>query len=360
MGSTEGANGLAQDTILILVPAEPRQEVIDSLQSRYPGVKIHWRTVYGTPITVEDIPKTIWDTVTILWGFQIPKDAVTPNLRFVQLSSAGADHWASNPHYQDPNVVFCTSNGAHPPQIAEWVIGSWLSHQHQFLKFSNYMKEGYWEPLFQSTFQDSWGLRMGVLGYGAIGRQCANLAKGLGMDVVAYTAHERPTSESKKDDSYCVPGTGDPDGLIPSKWFHGTTQETLNNFLNQDLDILVVCLPLTPSTRNMISKPQFEILAKKKTFLSNIARGGHVNTEDLIEALEKGMIRGAAVDVTDPEPLPKEHPLWKVPNLLITPHVSWVSTNHWSRLYAIFEHNLGVVASNKGKFVNQVNKQRHY
>lgn len=180
------------------------------------------------------------------------------------------------------------------------------------------------------------------------------------MDVVAYTAHERPTSESKKDDSYCVPGTGDPDGLIPSKWFHGTTQETLNNFLNQDLDILVVCLPLTPSTRNMISKPQFEILAKKKTFLSNIARGGHVNTEDLIEALEKGMIRGAAVDVTDPEPLPKEHPLWKVPNLLITPHVSWVSTNHWSRLYAIFEHNLGVVASNKGKFVNQVNKQRHY
>ncbi|KAJ9500553.1 hypothetical protein H2202_003769 [Exophiala xenobiotica] len=343
----------------MLVPMEPKQEVINSLQEQYPGVKIHWRSVKKPGLSIDDIPQEIWDTATIVWGFEIPKNALLPKLRFVQLNSAGADHWATNRHYQDPNVLFCTSNGAHPPQIAEWVIGSWLSHQHQFRKFSGYMNQGYWEPLFQSSFQDSQGLRMGVLGYGAIGRQCANLARALGMDVIAYTARERPTSESRKDDSYCVPGTGDPDGLIPSRWFHGTTKEDLNNFLDQDLDILVICLPLTASNRNMISRQQFEILAKKKTFVSNVARGGHVNTDDLIEALEKGMIRGAAVDVTDPEPLPKDHPLWKAPNLLITPHISWISTNHWSRVLAIFEHNLAVL-NHGGEFVNKVNKELHY
>lgn len=179
------------------------------------------------------------------------------------------------------------------------------------------------------------------------------------MDVVVFTAREKPTPDSRKDDSYCVPGTGDPDGLIPSRWFHGTTKEDINNFLDQDLDLLVICLPLTASTRNIISRQQFEILAKKKTFLSNVGRGGHVQTDDLIEALEKGMIRGAAMDVTNPEPLPKDHRLWKAPNLFITPHVSWMSVNHFSRILHIFEHNLAALGKGDG-FVNRVNKELHY
>jgi phosphoglycerate dehydrogenase-like enzyme len=179
------------------------------------------------------------------------------------------------------------------------------------------------------------------------------------MDVVAFTARERLTAESRKDDSYCVPGTGDPDGLIPSRWFHGYTQQDLNNFLDQDLDLLVICIPLTASSRNMISKQQFEILAKKKTFVSNVGRGGLINTDDLIEALEQGMIRGAAVDVTNPEPLPQDHPLWKAPNLLITPHVSWVTINHLPRTLAIFETNVTALRTGT-EFVNLVNKERHY
>jgi phosphoglycerate dehydrogenase-like enzyme len=137
----------------------------------------------------------------------------------------------------------------------------------------------------------------------------------MGMEVYAYTRTEKSTLESRKDDSYCVPGTGDPDGLIPAKWFH----DDIDNFLGQDLDILVVSLPLTQSTSGIISYKQFEILSNKKTFLSNIARGGHINQEALIQALEKGQIRGAALDVTEPEPLSSDDPLWKAPNLLITP-----------------------------------------
>ena len=81
----------------------------------------------------------------------------------------------------------------------------------------------------------------------------------------------------------------------------------------------LVSLPLTDSTRRILSYKQFEILSKKKTFVCNIARGGHVDQEALIQALESGQIRGAASDVADPEPLPSNHPLWKAPRLLITP-----------------------------------------
>lgn len=180
----------------------------------------------------------------------------------------------------------------------------------------------------------------GIMGYGAIGRQCANVGRALGMDVVAYTRRERKTPESRQEAGYSVAGLGDADGLVPSAWYHGSEEADVNNFLSQDLDLLILSLPLTPATRGLIKKKQFEILAKKKTFLVNIGRGPLVNTNDLIDALENGTIRGAALDVTDPEPLPQDHPLWKAPNLFITPHVSWVSNHYYDRILEILEINL--------------------
>lgn len=199
----------------------------------------------------------------------------------------------------------------------------------------------------------------GILGYGAIGRQCARLAKALGMEVYAYTSRERSAPESRVDDSYCVPGTGDPEGLLPSKWFHGSDRDSINAFLAQDLDILVVCLPLNDSTRYVISKEQFQILSKKRTFVSNVGRGPHIRTEDLMQALDEGLIRGAALDVTDPEPLPADHPLWKAPNLFITPHVSWKTTHYWDRVLNILEGNLERLATVE-PLMNLVNKKLNY
>lgn len=199
----------------------------------------------------------------------------------------------------------------------------------------------------------------GILGYGAIGRQCARIAKAMAMDVVAYTLRERSTPESRYDDSYCVAGTGDPEGLLPSEWYSGTTKADLNHFLAQDLDILVICLPLTEFTRNIIAAEQFEILSKKKTYLSNIARGPHVNTDDLIKALHTNQIRGAALDVTDPEPLPVDHPLWKAPNLIITPHTSGHSKHYFQRVRAILDLNLSRIADGKSE-INKVDKVLTY
>lgn len=187
----------------------------------------------------------------------------------------------------------------------------------------------------------------GILGYGAIGRHCAHLAKGLGMEVYAYTRSERTTPESRKDDTYCVPGTGDPDGELPAKWFSGSSEEAVNDFLGQDLDILVISVPLNDSARGLIGPAQLQILAKKKTFVSNVARGPVVDTDALVDALQKGLIRGAALDVTDPEPLPKGHPLWKAPNVFITPHVAWQSTKYPGVLADLLMENLTRLANKK-------------
>ncbi|KAF3799693.1 hypothetical protein GCG54_00000938 [Colletotrichum gloeosporioides] len=314
---------LANDILLVFLSSPRNEEWISRVESNYPGLQVRWANNHlpdGRFLLPDELPDEVWDGVTMIISFNPPSLERLKNVRFVQLTSAGADKWRDHPVYKNPDIPFCTTNGCHPPQIAEWVIGSWLASQHHFLRYAENQKQGFWEGPMAVDFEDSVGLRMGILGYGAIGRQCGKIAQAMGMEVYAFTRSEKATLESRKDDSYVVPGTGDPDGLVPSKWFHGASKEAVNNFLAQDLDLLVIGMPLTSETTGLIGKEQFEILSKKKTFVSNIARGPLIQTDALIEALETGKIRAAALDVTDPEPLPKDHPLWKAPNVFITPH----------------------------------------
>ncbi|KAI0109848.1 hypothetical protein F4814DRAFT_424737 [Daldinia grandis] len=357
-----GDGALSNDVLLVFFPFPERKEWIEHITDRFKGLQVRWVNAINPDYSVvnaKDVAAELWDGVTLLSTFMPPPAELVPGVRFVQVTSAGVDRWPDHPIYQDDRVKFSTSNGIHAPQIAEWVIGAWLSHQHNFLHYVSNMKTGNWESPFAVRFKDSTGQRIGILGYGAIGRQCARLASVLGMEVYAYTRGERSTPESRKDDSYCVPGTGDPDGILPAKWFHGTNKENVNEFLAQGLDFLVISLPLTPETRHIISDEQFEILGKRKTFVANIARGGHINQDALIKALNTGQIRGAALDVTDPEPLPGDHPLWRTPNLLITPHVSWKADHLWDRLLDILELNLGKLAAGK-PLINVVNRTLHY
>lgn len=196
----------------------------------------------------------------------------------------------------------------------------------------------------------------GILGYGAIGRQCAKLGNALGMDVHAFTLHERATPASRQDSSFTEPGLGDPSGTIPSRWYHG--KEQLDDFLS-GVDLLVLTMPLTSLTAGIISRHELQVLGKRKAFLSNAARGPVVNTDDLAEALNNGTLGGAALDVTDPEPLPKEHPLWKAKNVIITPHVSGNSMSYNERVLKILLENLRRRA-NGSEMINKVNKSLGY
>lgn len=364
MALTEEARRNIEGTLLILLPTGPLPSRIKQLQSNYPQLKIEWHSTSqnGHSISIQDLPADLFAQATHLLTYtQLPTSTTSaPHLRFIQLSSAGYEHCTTNPFFRNPAITLCTANGCHPPQIAEWVIGVWLAHQHHFERYRAHMRGGFWEPPYAdgTEVQDSTGLRVGIFGYGSIGRQCGRLAHALGMQVFAYTARERATPTSRIDDSYCVPGTGDPAGLIPEAWFHGKSQKSINNFLSQNLDILVLCLPLTPSTEHILSSEQFEILSRtKRAFVANVGRGRHINQDALVHALEAGWIRGAALDVTDPEPLPPEHRLWEAPNLFITPHVSWKTSGYWGRVLDILDVNLQRLAEGR-PLMNTVEKNK--
>ena len=247
-------------------------------------------------------------------------------LEYVHLVSAGNDYIWNLPIYTHSQIPIGTSSGIHGPIVGAWVIMTWLVASHKYAILHEWQKTRTWDdtPKGKSNFasvSDNVNKRLGILGYGSIGRQVARSAKALGMDVFAFTANPRNTLESRRDHGYVVPGTGDPEGTIPSAWFSGLETESLHHFLSQDLDHLLISVPLTSQTKHLLGKEEFRILSKKNAFVTNIARGEVVVQEELIHALKefetsslasggvlKGL-RGAAMDVATPEPLPLDNTL---------------------------------------------------
>lgn len=179
------------------------------------------------------------------------------------------------------------------------------------------------------------------------------------MHVSACTLRKRETADSRKHDGYTPPGCGDPDGSLPSEWFAAGTEEELHAFLRSGLDVLVVTVPLTPKTRKIIGRTEFSLLAEQKTFVSNVSRGEVIDTDALIEALEGDLISGAALDVTDPEPLPDGHRLWHTKNVIITPHVSGDSGAYARGVFEVLKDNL--IKLSKGQDLsNTVNLKEGY
>ena len=172
-----------------------------------------------------------------------------------------------------------------------------------------------------------------------------------------------------------MPGTGDPDGTIPTAWYSGASKESLHTFLSSGLDALLIALPLTPATRHLFGKEEFALLgapapdspqaqARKKgakggAFIINIARGPIIDQPALVEALNDETLSGAALDVADPEPLPKDDPLWNAKNVIITPHVSSLGIEYMDRAYDLWLTNWARYERGE-KMFNLVQRRRGY
>ncbi|KAI0103854.1 D-isomer specific 2-hydroxyacid dehydrogenase [Nemania sp. FL0031] len=346
--------------LLILIESDLPNGYQEHLHAKFPGLQVVHARLNPWKDTTALVPGVDWATVTVLLtGPRIPTIEEAPKMQLIQLQSAGANYILDKPLFKDTKIPFCTANGVAGPPISEWVICTYLAYQHRIPQYLDNMRDGNWERGWGET-TDVVSQRVGILGYGSIGRQIARVATAMGMEVYAYTNRPRPTPESRRDHSYHPPGLGDPEGTLPTRWFSGTTAVELGEFLGSGLDLLVVAVPLTPETRGMLGTAQFKLLAAKKTYISNIGRGPTIVTEDLITALDEGWIRGAALDVTDPEPLPKYHPLWKKKDVIITPHVSGASNSYYKRLLAILDINLEKLSEGKTEFMNQVSRKRGY
>lgn len=207
---------------------------------------------------------------------------------------------------------------------------------------------------------------MGILGYGSIGRHIAQTAQGFGMEVIAFTGSERKTAASRRDTTYFEPGCGDPEGTIPIAWYAGRDKASLHNFLEQDIDVLVITVPETAQTKKMLGDEELRILAsRRQAFVANIGRGGVIDQEALIKWLKRepgdasGWLRGAALDVTDPEPLPEDNELWRLPNVTITPHVSGAAQGYIKRSLDILRINIERRGHGE-PMLNIVNRGRGY
>ncbi|MHB8436705.1 MAG: NAD(P)-dependent oxidoreductase [Acidimicrobiales bacterium] len=231
--------------------------------------------------------------------------AEAPHVRWVQLPYAGVEAFLTMMH--DGRIWTCAKD-VYGPKVAELALGLLVSC---FRRIDRYACATSWEPLVASTLR---GSSIVILGAGGIGRSLAEMLHPLRANVTLVSR-----SGSGPAGTETIPSSKAAPAIATA-------------------DAVVLALPLTVETRGMVDRSFLENM-KSSAWLVNVARGQVVVTDDLVRALESGAIAGAALDVTDPEPLPEQHPLWALDNALITPHVANTVSLGMDELLALVTEN---------------------
>ncbi len=260
----------------------------------------------------EPWPEEDADKVAAIFATQPPPNlAAFKNLRWLQIESAGFSQLF--PHrLGERGVTVTNARGIFDCPIAEWNIAMMINLVRDLRTLIRNQDARIWDRSAQFTGEIR-GRTVGIWGYGGIGRETARLAKAMGMTVHVLTR----SGMKSRADSTCIPGTGDPDGSAPDRYF--TEQEKIA-FLG-GLDFLILALPLTTKTEGLIGEAELRALPSG-AFLLNPARGPLIQQEALLAVLRDGHLGGAALDTHYQYPLPAEHPLWGFPHVILTPHIS--------------------------------------
>jgi phosphoglycerate dehydrogenase-like enzyme len=272
-------------------------------------------------VTVRELPshKSGWELpAELLRGPEVllckfpPRNfEAMPDLKVIQISTVGYEH-LRDLNLGDRRVRVCNARGVFDPAIGEWNLAMMVSLVRDLPGMLRNQESAAWErsERFQ---QEVRGGVVGLWGYGGIGRETARLAKAFGMTVHVLTrSGVRP-----RGDTYVQPGTGDPEGVLPDRVFVAGQER---DFL-AGLGFLVLALPHTRQSTGLVGEAELRALPRT-AFLLNPARGPIVQEPALLAALGEGWIAGAALDTHFAYPLPPEHPLWRLPNVILTPHVS--------------------------------------
>jgi phosphoglycerate dehydrogenase-like enzyme len=273
----------------------------------------------------------------VLYTGAPPRDLErTGNLKWVQLHMAGVDTLVDHPLYTRSAVALTTTSGVHAATIAEYAMTMLLALAHRVPRMVEWKGRGGWPPdaerwpLFVPS--EVRGATLGIVGYGSIGRELARIAKAaFAMTVLAC----KRDPAQRRDLGYALPGTGDPEGVLPDAWL---APAQLPELLARS-DVVVLCAPLTTETRGLIGARELARM-RPSAYLINVGRGASVDETALAQALADRRIAGAGVDVFAQEPPPVGHPLYGVDNVIVSPHVSGFLPSYDDRCTELFAENL--------------------
>jgi phosphoglycerate dehydrogenase-like enzyme len=227
-----------------------------------------------------------------------------PNLQVVQLPYAG---YESALEFARPGLTICNARGVHDDSTAELAVGLTIASLRGFPEFARHQFRGEWVRSFHKSLSDC---RVGIVGFGSVGQRIKENLSGFAVEVIAFT--RSGANDSKK--------MSELDAELPH------------------LDVVILAMPLNDESRGLFGAGKLALM-KEGALLVNVARGPIVDTDALVAELNSGRIL-AALDVTDPEPLPDGHPLWKAKGLLISPHIGGDSTAFEPRFRKLLQEQL--------------------
>jgi len=232
------------------------------------------------------------------------------------------------------NIAVCNAQGYSTASVVQHTIGLMLALSTNMIDYHGDVRAGKWQQskvfcLLDHPIQELAGKKLGILGYGELGRTVASIARAFGMEVLVS---RRPGSDSPKQS-----------GIDRIEW----------NELTPQVDYLSLHCPLTPDNEDIVNAAVLKSM-KPTSFLINTARGGLVNSQDLITSLRSGQIGGAAIDVLNQEPARQDEPLLTgdIPHLIVTPHNAWAARESRQRLIIQMKEN--ILAYTRNEFPRNV------
>ncbi len=309
------------------------QRLSDSLIQRIRDVSPRLNVIYADTDAQD---AELLPTTDILYTIILPPTlANAPRLKWIQLLSAGYNSLFGS-EVERSDIPVTTSSGIHGLPISEFVLASMVMVSRRLPEAQRTTDlEHYWRA-FSFMGTELYGATIGIVGVGSIGREIARLARAFGMRVIGVDPHYQ--------EPWTVPANRYvPEALRESPLKNDPTVEIRPTdelpWLLKESDFVVLTLPVTPETHHLIGAEQLRLM-KRSAFIVNPARGTLIDEVALTQALQDGVIAGAALDVFETEPLPAESPLYTLPNALVTPHMSAHTEKLFERCVDVFCANL--------------------
>ncbi|NCZ76992.1 MAG: dihydrofolate reductase [Acidimicrobiia bacterium] len=271
----------------------------------------------NTPIETSDLSEITFYVPTYMGGrpaLELTKKM--KNLKVLQMPNAGYDDAIE---YVRDGITLCNGKSIHDDSTAELAVGLTIASLRGFPDFVRNQDKSAWVHVKNQSINDK---KIGIIGFGSIGSTIAKMLSGFSVEIIPFT-------QSGRDNTISISNL---DKHLPT------------------LDVVILILPLTAESKHLFNAQRLSLM-KDGSLLVNVARGPIVDTDALVKELNSGRIT-AALDVTDPEPLPNDHPLWKAKGVLISPHVGGNTSAFEKRARKLIESQLQLLAD--GKSLNNV------